>query len=375
MQFRDDFRKNEPIPAAALQQLAGRNGYTGWREVISLMRLAAISRDGFARILMLCGVFVLAIGIGLVTPAAQAKVEGRDQMHTAENSEGQATIDSRQAEIAAISEIKVLPGQDTAVQKAVADVRAMTLEDPGCLEFYASAKENDPSTIVLFEVFRSQTAFSRHGDAPATKQFLAALKGKVEGGAPFVTLLQRTASAQHMAASSDPARPRGIDHVGLTVPDVDAASLFFEQAFGARPIYDVQPKGTKPMEGQATERELGLPHGAKIVHMRLLRIGNGPSLELFRIDDALQHHAAALNDFGWTHVALYVDDIEQASKRFVEAGGTLLSDPHPLAGVEAGPANRGAYGRAPWGGLIELLTYPSGIKYPTPAVRRWTPAS
>jgi catechol 2,3-dioxygenase-like lactoylglutathione lyase family enzyme len=31
---------------------------------------------------------------------------------------------------------------------------------------------------------------------------------------------------------------RGIDHLGITVPDLDAASRFFEQAFDAKPLFD-----------------------------------------------------------------------------------------------------------------------------------------
>src|SRR4051795_837683 len=95
--------------------------------------------------------------------------------------------------------------------------------------------------------------------------------------------------------------PRGIDHVGLTVPDVNTASRFLEEAFGAIPLYDLQAPDESPMAGVAAEMQLGLPSGAKIVHMRLLRLGEGPSLELFQVADATQRRAAALPDFGLQH--------------------------------------------------------------------------
>jgi catechol 2,3-dioxygenase-like lactoylglutathione lyase family enzyme len=107
--------------------------------------------------------------------------------------------------------------------------------------------------------------------------------------------------------------------------------------------------------------------------MRLLRIGNGPTIEMFEIHHARQDHTAALNDLGWTHVALYVDNIDLACARFAAAGGTLLSSPHALAGVEAGAHNRGVYGRTPWGSLVELVTYPDGIQNQNPRLTRWTP--
>ena len=172
---------------------------------------------------------------------------------------------------------------------------------------------------------------------------------------------------------SVPAHPRGIDHVGLTVPDLEAASRFLEEALGAIPLYDVQAPDAPPMAGAAAEKQLGLPSGAKIVHMRLLRVGEGPSLELFQVADASQRGAAALPDLGLQHIALYVDDIDEAAARFEAAGGELLSSPNALVGAEAAPRNRWLYGRTPWGTLIELITYPDGVKVPNATPDRWTP--
>jgi catechol 2,3-dioxygenase-like lactoylglutathione lyase family enzyme len=123
----------------------------------------------------------------------------------------------------------------------------------------------------------------------------------------------------------------------VTVPDIETATRFFEAAFDATTIYDVQKPLAPPMAGEDVERELGLPRGAGIVHMRL---GAGPSLELFQIDRAEQRSSASLNDFGLQHFAVYVDDIVAAAERFKRAGGTLLSPPHRLAGVENGPGMR-----------------------------------
>ncbi|WP_454622057.1 putative quinol monooxygenase [Bradyrhizobium cenepequi] len=96
------------------------------------------------------------------------------------------------SEVAAISEIRILPGHLDAVRKAVDSVRAATLKDPGCLVFFATTKEDDSSTIILFEVFRSQSAFAQHGAAEATQRFLAELRGRVERDEPAVTRLQQT---------------------------------------------------------------------------------------------------------------------------------------------------------------------------------------
>lgn len=287
------------------------------------------------------------------------------------------------SEVSAISKIQVLPGHEAEVMRAIDQVKAATLADPGCSYFFFTTKQDDSSTILLFEEFRSDADFQQHVRATSTAQFLELLRGKVEGDRPMVTLLRQNAGPVTATASTssnlerenemERSVSRGIDHVGVTVPDVNAASAFLERAVGARTVYDVLPDGSTPMAGPETEKELGMPAGAKIVHMRLMQIGTGPTLELFQIEAAPHQNASRLNDFGWTHVALYVDDIEAAAKRFEEAGGTLLSPPHALAGIESGERNRGVYGRAPWGGLIELISYPSGIQYPHPGNRRWTP--
>ena len=60
---------------------------------------------------------------------------------------------------------------------------------------------------------------------------------------------------------------RGIDHVGMTVPDMEEATIFFKQAFEAEVCYDVQRPEQEPMQGEEVEQQLGLPSGKTIIHM------------------------------------------------------------------------------------------------------------
>jgi len=172
---------------------------------------------------------------------------------------------------------------------------------------------------------------------------------------------------------TDSAPARGIDHIGMTVPDIERAARFLEAALGATTLYDVQRLSDAPMAGKDVEQQLGMPNRAAITHMRLMRVGVGPSVELFQFSHVEQGPSASLPDFGLQHVAVYVDDIAVSAERFERAGGTLLSPPHRLAGIEDGPGNAGVYGRAPWGSLIELITYPAGVDVPKGGPTRWTP--
>ncbi|QDL93651.1 VOC family protein [Paroceanicella profunda] len=223
----------------------------------------------------------------------------------------------------------------------------------------------------MLETYRDARALAAHGAAEHSRAFQAGLAGVALGGSAEVIPLEETARP----APEGHAPVRGADHVGITVPDVPAASRFFEEAFGARHSYDVTTPDAPPMAGPDTERQLGLPEGARITHMRQLRIGDSVTLELFEVAGADQRPEPALNDLGLTHIGLYVDDMDTALRKVKAAGGQVLSDPHPLAGPEDRPGNSGVYGRTPWGLLFELLTYPGGIDYPRGAdARRWVPA-
>ena len=46
----------------------------------------------------------------------------------------------------------------------------------------------------------------------------------------------------------------GIEHVGMTVPDIDPATTFFEQAFGAELVYDGLKRTDAPLGGSEMSR-------------------------------------------------------------------------------------------------------------------------
>jgi catechol 2,3-dioxygenase-like lactoylglutathione lyase family enzyme len=167
---------------------------------------------------------------------------------------------------------------------------------------------------------------------------------------------------------------RGIDHVAMTVPNLDEASRFLENALGAKPIYDDLKRSQTPMKGEQVERQLDLAVGTSLVAMRMLRVANGPGIELFEVRSPHQQSPARPSDLGLQHFGVYVDDIDAAVARFAAAGGELVAAPAPTIGVEAGPGNAYCYAKTPWGTVIELITHPSPGAYEkeTP-LRRWTP--
>jgi catechol 2,3-dioxygenase-like lactoylglutathione lyase family enzyme len=147
---------------------------------------------------------------------------------------------------------------------------------------------------------------------------------------------------------------RGIDHIGITVPNLDDASRFLERALGATPMYD-SVKRDAPMSGATIEGQLDLAQGTTLVAMRMMKLANGPGIELFEMMGARQQPAATPSDLGLQHFALQVDDIDAAADRFVAAGGRLVTGPNVMFGSSEAEGNTFLYARTPWGTIVEFF--------------------
>jgi catechol 2,3-dioxygenase-like lactoylglutathione lyase family enzyme len=164
----------------------------------------------------------------------------------------------------------------------------------------------------------------------------------------------------------------GIEHVGITVPDLDAATKYFVETLGAVPICEVLKA---PRSGREMELMLDVPEGTVTVQIRHLRVGNGPNIELFKYTSNVQRPSVRPSDYGLQHFAVYVDDIDAATERVRKAGGKICGEIMILPDYESGPGNRAVYTQPPWGGSIELISTPSPQLYESlSATRKWRPA-
>lgn len=145
-----------------------------------------------------------------------------------------------------------------------------------------------------------------------------------------------------------------IDHVGLCVGDIEAATAFLQAAVGAEISVEILGPGDEHQAGFDTEQRFGLVGGAVITAIRKLRLGQGAQIELFQIEAPDQREPARASDLGWQHIAVLTDDLDAALERFAEAGGQVLPAPH----VE-GSGTSYRYARAPFGALIEFVAYAS----------------
>ena len=172
-----------------------------------------------------------------------------------------------------------------------------------------------------------------------------------------------------------PSSVRGIDHICITVPDIEKAPLFFERAFDAQVLYHSVDAQTDNIDQPAQQHTLKLFPGTKIHAIRMLVMPHGPGIELFEMHGPEQGMPARASDFGLQHFAVYVDDFDKAIAAFTAAGGEMFTAPKPLTFPdEQGEGNAFCYGQTPWGSIVELISWPTPMPYEkTTNLRHWKP--
>lgn len=148
-----------------------------------------------------------------------------------------------------------------------------------------------------------------------------------------------------------------LDHVCLTVPDLDEAVDFFVDVIGAELIFRegpfVDPETDWMHEHLRTDPRASLMAA-------LLRLGPTTTLELYGIDSPRQRtELPRPDDVGAVHLSFHVRDLDQARAYLEEKGLTLHGEPtHHEEGNLAGA--RWQHFEAPWGQVLEIVSWPTG---------------
>jgi catechol 2,3-dioxygenase-like lactoylglutathione lyase family enzyme len=153
-----------------------------------------------------------------------------------------------------------------------------------------------------------------------------------------------------------------VDHVALTVPDLDPAVDFFCRVLGAVFLYR---SASGPMPGGASmARDFGV-HPEASLAMAVIRLGPTMNIELFEWHAPDQSLAAPRSsDAGGHHLGLYVRSIEPAAAYLEQVPGVRL-----LGDVKTSPpgtpigGSRWIYFLTPWGLQMELIERPSPLPY------------
>lgn len=73
---------------------------------------------------------------------------------------------------------------------------------------------------------------------------------------------------QYEGANSIMNISRGINHIGMTVPDIEEATSFFKKGLDGKIAYDSLTKQDEPRGGKNVEKVLYLSKGARIIHKK-----------------------------------------------------------------------------------------------------------
>jgi catechol 2,3-dioxygenase-like lactoylglutathione lyase family enzyme len=147
-----------------------------------------------------------------------------------------------------------------------------------------------------------------------------------------------------------------INHVGLTVTDIDAAVGWYTDVFGLVPVFG-------PVEVRGPGRSKAVfGAGFEAMKRAVLSSRNGAGLELFeflepptvRNDDPFRYWQT-----GPFHVCLTCDDVAAQLAAVAGAGGRARTEP-----LDAGDGRQIAYCEDPFGNVLELTNRTIAATYP-----------
>lgn len=176
----------------------------------------------------------------------------------------------------------------------------------------------------------------------------------------FMTFAAGLIAATPLFSDSLPGM-RGVDHIGLTVPDLVEAQDFFSDVLGCEKALSFGP--FRDDEGTFMQDVLDVDPRAVVEQITLLRCGFGSNIELFKYTAPDQQNTPFRNsDIGGHHIAIYVDDIDAAADYLKSKDVRTLMGPLP---VDEGPAAGQTilYFFAPWGLQMEAISYSDGMAY------------
>ena len=152
---------------------------------------------------------------------------------------------------------------------------------------------------------------------------------------------------------------RGIQHFGLTVPDMRQALDFFETVFGGVTVMEIHGVD---VDDAFMARHLGVPAGRRIKEQAVIVLGNGGNLELFEYSGEDETPIKRNSEVGACHFAFEVEDAVASAERLREAGVDVLEGPTL---IDSGPMEglTWVYFRAPWGQYLELVSMTGPLGY------------
>lgn len=152
----------------------------------------------------------------------------------------------------------------------------------------------------------------------------------------------------------------GMDHVGITIPDLDEAVAFYSTLLNAKEIFRLGPFDAREFP-ELEGKDWSLAHvnvaDGKFT-LAMLEYGNGSRLELFQYDRPEDRRSTPPknSDLGGHHIAFKVTNLDKVLELRGEYGLNFMAGPIEIT---EGPAagQRIIYVLDPWNNQLELVEY------------------
>jgi catechol 2,3-dioxygenase-like lactoylglutathione lyase family enzyme len=152
-----------------------------------------------------------------------------------------------------------------------------------------------------------------------------------------------------------------VDHVALTVPDLEEATRFYTEVLGGRELYAMGPFDAEELPATPDGRDWTEAHvnvaGARL-RFRVIEVGD-VALELFEYERPAESRTEPPRncDVGGHHFGFKVRDLDAAAAYLRDNGVTVLEGPIEIPAGSPGGPMRVNYFLDPWGNQLELTEY------------------
>ena len=139
-------------------------------------------------------------------------------------------------------------------------------------------------------------------------------------------------------------------HTNLIARDWQRLVRFYSEVFGC------QPKGPeRDLSAAWLDRVNSVPNARlRGVHLRLPGYDDGgPTLEIFSYDQLIERGLPRANECGFGHIAFAVDNVDEAVRAVIAAGGGAVGA-IATAEIKSVGLIRLVYARDPEGNIVEL---------------------
>ncbi len=108
-------------------------------------------------------------------------------------------------------------------------------------------------------------------------------------------------------------------HTNIVARNWERLAQFYIDVFNCEPVYPERDMSGEWIDRITMIREVHIEG----IHLRLPGYENGPTLEIFSYENNDSgDNEKFVNQFGFTHIAFHVDDVDEVLDRFLKHGGT-----------------------------------------------------